>query len=702
MSTKVKEYQQRITQLEKRVQQLQLQLARQHTENATEVDQIYQQLVNYLSDYIYTVRVKDGEVIETIHGPGCVAVTGYNSEDYIKEPELWYSMVHEDDRDAVTEQSSTALKGKDVLPLEHRIIHRDGSIRWVRNTILLLHNPSGELYAYNGLINDITAQKAAQFELLQSEEKYRSLTNDVLESSRVGISILDADLNVVWVNKAYSDYLGVRREHILGNDARELVKTKLALRVANSREFLNRILLTYKSNTTVERLECHVLPADGLQERWLDYWSRPIRSGLYLGGRIEHFTDITEQKRVLDEVIESERRYSQLLHHLTDYVYSVKVQDGQPIYTYHGQGSLAVTGYTQEDFAINPDLWIDMVHPDDQKAVREHARKALLGESSKPLDHRIIHKNGSQRWVKSTIVHQKNTDDQVISYDGLISDITELKEAEDRDRLTHQQLIQADKMATLGILVSGVAHEINNPNNFIMLNAKMIEKAWSGATPLMDSYYRENGDYVIAGMPYSVAKDKISELISGISKGAVRIENIVRGLKNYATQDPGEMNQDVDLNKVIEAAILIVNNLIKKSTDLFDVNYWHKLPIVRGSFLNLEQVLINLITNSCQALSKTPAPRIIKINTFYDSYRKQVRAQITDSGKGIDEHDMKHIFDPFFTTKRESGGTGLGLSIAYNIVREHGGNLQFESKNTGGTTATLSLPVILPHKQKQD
>lgn len=673
-----------------RAQLAHLQAQSARPQELSEVTQIYRQLVNFLSDYIYTVRVHDGEVIETIHGPGCIAVTGYSSEDYADDPELWYRMVYDDDREAVTEQASQALMGEDVPPLVHRIVHRDGSVRWVRNTIVLLRDHNGALYAYNGLITDITAQKEAERELLQSEEKYRSLIDDVLESSRVGIAILDADLRIVWINQAYTDYLGVKRDLVIGNDARDLVKDCLSAVFADGIEFSKRVLKTYADPARIDHFECQVRNFGSLRERWLEYWSMPIRSGLYRGGRIEHYADITEQKRILDEVIESERRYSQLLHHLTDYIYSVKVKDGVAVYTYHGQGSLAVTGYTQEDFAINPDLWLEMVHPDDQPLVKEHARRALRGESSPPLEHRIIHRNGSLRWVKSTIVHQKDEQGRVISYDGLISDITELKDAEARDRLNQQQLMQADKMATLGILVSGMAHEINNPNNFINLNAKMIEKVWNAARPILDRYYEEHGDYVIAGMLYSSAREKIAELITGIQKGSQRIQKIVSGLKDYARLDSGSLNERVNLNEVVEAAVLIVNNLVKKSTDSFTVHAAEALPVVCGNFQKLEQVMINLITNSCQAIKQPP--REITIRTGVNP-AGAVYVTVRDTGEGIDETDLKHIFDPFFTTKRDGGGTGLGLAIAYSIVQDHHGELTFVSKRSEGTTATLTLPA---------
>ncbi|RPI02691.1 MAG: PAS domain S-box protein [Calditrichaeota bacterium] len=688
----IEEYRLDNERLQAEVERLRRRLSRKNTADFSEITQIYRQLVNYLSDYIYTVRVDNGRAVETIHGPGCIAVTGYSSEDYARDPELWYRMVYDSDREAVTLQSSQALRGYDVQALEHRIVHRDGNIRWVRNTIVLLRNEESELYAYNGLINDITAQKESERELLESEEKYRSLTNDVLESSRVGISILDADLKIVWVNQAYMKYLGVEREQVIGKDAHLLVEAHLAALFEDSGEFSRRVLKTYADQSAVERFECSIRNFEGLIERRLEYWSMPIYSGLYTGGRIEHYTDITEQKRILDEVIESERRYSQLLHHLTDYIYSVKVKNGQPIHTYHGQGSLAVTGYTQEDFAINPDLWIEMVHPDDQDNVREYSRLALLGKTVTPFEHRIMHRKGALRWVKSTIVHQKDETGEVMSYDGLISDITELKEAEERERLNQQQLLQAEKMATLGILVSGVAHEINNPNNFIMLNYKMIDKVWHAILPILDRYYNENGDFVLAGMPYSSAREKILDLISGIGKGSQRIQKIVSSLKDYARQDTGILESQINLNDVVETAVLIVNNLIKKTTDTFTLDLQKSLPVVRGNFQKLEQVLINLISNACQALKI--APKAIAIRTVYDKEADKVCLTVTDSGEGMDDQALKHIIDPFYTTRRESGGTGLGLSIAYAIVKDHGGELLFRSQLQAGTTATLLLPAI--------
>ena len=133
-------------------------------------EQRYYRLIHYLTDYIYTVKIEKGKAIDTYHGPGCVAVTGYTSEDYDNDPELWYRMVHPDDRVAVLEQAVKALSGHNVKPLEHRIIHRDGSIRWVKNSIVLSKDEAGNVLYYDGLINDITELKKAE-ELAVSKQQ---------------------------------------------------------------------------------------------------------------------------------------------------------------------------------------------------------------------------------------------------------------------------------------------------------------------------------------------------------------------------------------------------------------------------------------------------------------------------------------------------------------------------------------------------
>ena len=291
-------------------------------------------------------------------------------------------------------------------------------------------------------------------------------------------------------------------------------------------------------------------------------------------------------------------------------------------------------------------------------------------------------------------------------------DITERKRAEELARLQQQQLMQADKMATLGILSSGVAHEINNPNNFILLNAKIFSRVWSDVTPILEEYCENHGDFALAGMPYTRAHERIGQLVSGMFEGAQRIQKIVQGLKDFARPDAGDSNQLVDINSVMEAAILITGNLIKKSTDRFSCDYGSNLPKIRGNTQQLEQVVINLVTNACHALLSgrrvrgrtdgrshtairrvAPSPCRLLISTSYDRDSDSVIVKVCDEGAGISPEQLKHIMDPFFTTKRASGGTGLGLSISYNIVKAHGGDLNFSSELGKGTTVLLTLPA---------
>lgn len=394
------------------------------------------------------------------------------------------------------------------------------------------------------------------------------------------------------------------------------------------------------------------------------------------------------------QIIDAQERYSRLLKHLTDYIYTVKVEDGIAVETYHGPGCLAVTGYMSEDFDANTELWYSMVHEDDKEKVLQQAKDALSGKDMPPLEHRIYHRDGKLKWVKNSIVLSRNDEGKLLYYDGLINDITERKIAEELTEIKQKQLIQADKMISIGTLTTGIAHEINNPNNFILINVSVLSRVWNDIQPILNEYYNENGDFLLGGMVYSNSAEKIKNSIDGIFKGAVRIQKITQGLTNFAKKEDDEFtyDYDTDINEVIENAIMLTASLIKKSTVNFIVNYNKEIPKIKGNLQQLEQVIINLITNACHALTDTSNK--IEIITNYNSDKKIVTIDVEDEGKGIEPEKLKHIFDPFYTTKREEGGTGLGLYISYNIIKRHGGELKVNSEIGKKTIFSVILPIL--------
>lgn len=385
-----------------------------------------------------------------------------------------------------------------------------------------------------------------------------------------------------------------------------------------------------------------------------------------------------------------EKRYERLINFLTDYIYTVKIENGKVVDTFHGLGCVNVTGYTSDDYKQDPELWYRMVHEKDSKKVLAQAQRALKGEDVEPIEHRIIHRDGSVRWVRNSIVITRDEYGNAIYYDGLINDLTNLKKAEEAAENRKKQLIQAEKMASLGVLISGIAHEINNPNNYILLNIQLFQKIWKDIQPILEDYFKENGDFVLAGMLYSRASQKINHSLEGILNGSVRIQKIVSSLTDYAKLDSGKLDEDVDINKVVDMSVTITNNMIQKSTSKFSVKYEKNLPKIKGNTLQLEQVIINLISNACQSLKNRNSK--ISVETGIDQ-NKFLTIKVEDEGVGIKEKNLKHIMDPFYTTKRDSGGTGLGLSISYNIIKNHNGDLSLHSKPGKGTIALVSLPI---------
>ena len=251
-----------------------------------------------------------------------------------------------------------------------------------------------------------------------------------------------------------------------------------------------------------------------------------------------------------------------------------------------------------------------------------------------------------------------------------------------------QQLQQADKLASLGQLVSGIGHEINNPNQFIRGNIKIIKQAIEDMLPIIDEHYQAHRDLKIARLNYDFLREHIMTLVDDMAHGSERIKAIVEGLRTFARKDEGLLVDKVDMNTLIEASTRLVHQEVHKRADV-ELHLAEGLPTFVGNSQKIEQVLINLIVNASQAMPDDRKGLIIVKTCTEDNH---IVVDIKDNGQGMAEKTMKQIFDPFFTTKRARGGTGLGLAISYRIIQEHGGRISVTSKPGEGSTFTIRIP----------
>jgi two-component system NtrC family sensor kinase len=405
-------------------------------------------------------------------------------------------------------------------------------------------------------------------------------------------------------------------------------------------------------------------------------------------------SEVSERQHAEDALRASERSYREIYNATNEAIFIHDASTGAILDV--NQTMCEMFGYTQEEAShLTVGDFSSGEPPYSDESAREWVARAFK-EGPQLFEWRAKRKNGELFWDETNLKRATIGGKDCIL--AVVRDITErkrgemaLSESERRYRQQQQNLIQADKMATLGVLVSGVAHEINNPNNFIILNSDNLSDIWKDLRPILQKYREQYGDFMLAGLHFDEIREEIQPLISGISEGANRIRNIVQNLKDFARQEPGDMNQMVRINAVVDAATLILGSLIKKSTDRFSFESGSGIPPVKGAFQKIEQVVINLISNACQVL--TARNQGVSVTTSYARERGRVIVTVKDEGAGISPENLKHIMTPFFTTKRDSGGTGLGLAISYNIIKDHGGDLSFESEPGKGTIATVSLPA---------
>jgi PAS domain S-box-containing protein len=356
---------------------------------------------------------------------------------------------------------------------------------------------------------------------------------------------------------------------------------------------------------------------------------------------------------------------------------------------YANRAWLETGGFTSEEMRSRN--LVDIIPENERSLFESRLKRRLAGDWQHYLyETSFLTRDGRRIPVEVTSTALVQAD-KTLGLFFVARDMTERKRAEKQARLHREQLFQADKMATLGTLVSGVAHEINNPISFITLNTPILDKIWRAVLPILDDHIKEHGDFMVEQMPFSQLRDDMPQLLTNIGEGAQRVKAIVEDLRDFARQSPEHMNDRVAINEVAAKAVSLLSNLIKKSTRHFEVDYGTDTPPFAGNRQKIEQVVINLLVNAFQSLA-SPS-KGLRLKTEYDHTNQQVVLEVRDEGCGITEEHLSRIRDPFFTTKRNSGGTGLGLAIAERIVEDHRGRMQFTSVVDQGTTVRVEFPV---------
>lgn len=265
-----------------------------------------------------------------------------------------------------------------------------------------------------------------------------------------------------------------------------------------------------------------------------------------------------------------------------------------------------------------------------------------------------------------------------------ISDITE-------QRLFEKQLIQSEKMASLGTMVSSIAHEINNPNSFISFNIPILKDYINALMPIVDTYAEAHPDLEIGHMAYPEFRKDISSLLDNIAHGSDRINSFVSNLKEFS-QVKDKVEKDwIDLNSVIEKVLSICRLQLKKNVNSLVTRIPPNLPRIWSDPYALEQILLNLLVNAAQASDKEDSRVELSVEVR-DSWLDHTKLEVKDNGCGMDEKSLQKIFDPFFTKKSAAGGTGLGLYVTHNLVQSLKGRIDVDSTPGKGSVFRVFLP----------
>ena len=545
-------------------------------------------------------------------------------------------------------------RGEHVLAeYEISIIRKDGQFRHlqvIRKEVLW----NGKTQ-YQSIYQDITERKEAEEALREEEEFSRSL----ITSARDGVSVLDNRGVHIDVNPALCEMTGFLREELIGVGPphpywppEQYEEIDRAFQKTTAGDFADVELTFMRKNG--ERFPVIVSPA----------WIKDQQ-----GNVINYFAtvkDITEHKRAEEALKQSEEKYRTILSEIYEVYYELDLAGN---YTFFNDALCRQTGHSRKELmGMN---YRKYTPEDDWKSTYESFNWVYrTGKPMRWVPLRNIAKDGRIVYTEDTVLPLRNESGEVIGFRGVSRDVTERKMAEEERRQLELKAQITSRLASVGEMAAGVAHEINNPLTGVTGYAQL----------LMD---RED-------VPSDIRSD-----LAAINDGARRVAGIVRTLLAFSRQTKPQQKL-VDINELIESTLILrayhlrVNNIEVVTRLATDV-----LETVADPG-QIQQVLLNLIVNAEMEMKLARGKGKLTITT--EKGHKTIKICVKDSGPGIKPEVMDRIFDPFFTTREVGQGTGLGLSLCYGIVTEHKGKIYAESQPGKGATFTVELPVVTEAK----
>ncbi|BCR06373.1 hypothetical protein DESUT3_34420 [Desulfuromonas versatilis] len=558
---------------------------------------------------------------------------------------------------------------------EAQVAYADGTRRDVVFHKSVFQRADGRLGGLVGAMIDISERKQMETALRESERKFRAIFDQTLQF----IGLVSPEGILLEANRSSLEALGLEESQVQG---KPFCDTPWWSHSATERDKLVRAIDRARQGELVRMETSHPNPAGGFYQ--VDFSLKPVigqdGAPAYL---IAEGRDISRMKQAQSRLLDSETRFRRL---------SVEFQtllDGIPERIIHLSPEMkiiwanrsAAAGEGRKAAAVTGHLCHQRFHHSAQPHPDCPVQKSF--RSGRVESAKITDADGSVWGVKA--FPQKTPEGQVASVIEMASDITE--------RIQHQQEAErTGRLASLGELSAGVAHEINNPNGLILLNLPFLSEAFADAMPILDAWHRQQGEYSLGGLEFSRVREEIPKVFEEMIDSGQRIRAIVEDLKNFVRRNGEAPRERFDLNRAVQTSLRLTSNTLRQATERFTTALAEQLPPVLGNSQRIEQVLVNLIQNACQALPDRN--RGIHLETAHDAPQKQVVLRLRDEGCGIPPQAIPRITDPFFTTKRDTGGTGLGLSVSARIVKDHGGSLSFDSAPGKGTCVTLSLPVF--------